>query len=311
MAWFLILQYILCPLALLVQVLGLILLYRRRQVSRNRNQIYILIGLCQTESALAIFNILYMFELLPSRVIIIFEVYISILYYSFMILLTSDRFLVFYLNMKYPIYCTPKKFLKVVFAVVAVPMILFLILALAIQFEQIKLINTAIIMQYVYISVDNFYIFIVTITYTYIFIQFRRRKKRRSNMTLTKKKNQDHFNLTLPTLVIATFILFNVCPNFIGIFIITIPGDEFSMESEIPRVLYTLGWISDPLIYLCSIEPGHCPIFSRKRRGKPLKFPRVQNEKSRTTSVILKYCHCWLPRIYFVYFSIVFVSCFI
>ena len=311
MAWFLILQYILCPLALLVQVLGLILLYRRRQVSRNRNQIYILIGLCQTESALAIFNILYMFELLPSRVIIIFEVYISILYYSFMILLTSDRFLVFYLNMKYPIYCTPKKFLKVVFAVVAVPMILFLILALAIQFEQIKLINTAIIMQYVYISVDTFYIFIVTITYTYIFIQFRRRKKRRSNMTLTKKKNQDHFNLTLPTLVIATFILFNVCPNFIGIFIITIPGDEFSMESEIPRVLYTLGWISDPLIYLCSIEPGHCPIFSRKRRGKPLKFPRVQNEKSRTTSVILKYCHCWLPRIYFVYFSIVFVSCFI
>ena len=250
MAWFLILQYILCPLALLVQVLGLILLYRRRQVSRNRNQIYILIGLCQTESALGIFNILYMFELLPSRVIIIFEVYISILYYSFMILLTSDRFLVFYLNMKYPIYCTPKKFLKVVFAVVAVPMILFLILALAIQFEQIKLINTAIIMQYVYISVDTFYIFIVTITYTYIFIQFRRRKKRRSNMTLTKKKNQDHFNLTLPTLVIATFILFNVCPNFIGIFIITIPGDEFSMESEIPRVLYTLGWISDPLIYL-------------------------------------------------------------
>ena len=252
MAWFLILQYILCPLALLVQVLGLILLYRRRQVSRNRNQIYILIGLCQTESALAIFNILYMFELLPSRVIIIFEVYISILYYSFMILLTSDRFLVFYLNMKYPIYCTPKKFLKVVFAVVAVPMILFLILALAIQFEQIKLINAAIIMQYVYISVDTFYIFIVTITYTYIFIQFRRRKERRSNMTLTKKKNQDHFNLTLPTLVIATFILFNVCQNFLGIFMRTSSGDEFSMESEIPRVMYTLGWISDQLIYFCT-----------------------------------------------------------
>ena len=67
MAWFLILQYILCPLALLVQVVGLILLCRRKQVLRNRNQIYILIGLCHSESALAIFNILYMFELLPSR----------------------------------------------------------------------------------------------------------------------------------------------------------------------------------------------------------------------------------------------------
>ena len=278
MAWFLILRYILCPFASLVQVLGLISLYRRRQVSRNRNQIYILIGLCHTESALAIFNILYMFELLPSSVIIIFEVYISILYYSFMILLTSDRFLVFYLNMKYPIYCTPKKLLKVVFAVVAVPMILFLILALAIQFEQIELLNMAIIMQYVYIFVDTFYIFIVTITYTYIFIQFRRRKKRRSSMTLTKK-NQDQFNLTVPTLVIATFILFNVCPNFFGIFIITIPGDQFSMESEIPRIMFTLGWISDPLIYLCSHRTRLRPNISKKKTRKTFKISQSSEWK--------------------------------
>ena len=71
-------------------------------------------------------------------------------------------------------------------------------------------------------------------------------------MALTKKKNQQQFNLKLPTLVIATFILFNVCPNFFGIFIRTIPGDQFSMESEIPLAMYTLGWISDPLIYLCT-----------------------------------------------------------
>ena len=272
MAWFLILQYILCPLALLVQVLGLILLHRRRQVSRNRNQIYILIGLCHTESALAIFNILYMFELLPSRVIIIFEVYISILYYSFMILLTSDRFLVFYLNMKYPIYCTPKKLLKVVFAVVAVPIIVFLILALAIQFEQIELLNMAIIMQYVYISVDTFYIFIVIITCTYILFQFRRQKKLRGNMAFTKKKNQDQFNLTLPILVIAIFILFNVCPNFLGIFVRTSSGDQFSMESEIPRVMYTLGWISDPLIYLCSHQTRLRPNISKKKTRKTFKI---------------------------------------
>ena len=156
MAWFLILQYILCPPALLVQVLGLILLYRRRQVSRNSNQIYILIGLCHTESVFGIFNIFYLFALLPRWVINVFETYISILYYSFMILLTSDRFLVFYLNMKYPIHCTPKKMLNIFFPVVVVPIILFLILALAIQFEQIKLLNMVIIMQYVYISVDTF-----------------------------------------------------------------------------------------------------------------------------------------------------------
>ena len=116
MAWFLILQYILCPPALLVQVLGLILLYRTRQVARNSNQIYILIGLCHTESVFGIFNIFYLFALLPRWVINVFETYISILYYSFMILLTSDRFLVFHLNMKYPIHCTPKKMLKIFFS---------------------------------------------------------------------------------------------------------------------------------------------------------------------------------------------------
>ena len=115
MGWFLVLRYILCPFASLVQVLGLILLYRRRKVSRNRNQRYILIRLWLTESAFGIFNIFYLFTLLPRWVINIFETYLSVLYYSFMILLTSDRFLLFYLNMKYPIHCTSKKLLKIFF----------------------------------------------------------------------------------------------------------------------------------------------------------------------------------------------------
>ena len=287
MAWFLNLQYILCPLALLVQVLGLILLYRRRQVSRNRNQIYILIGLCQTESALAIFNILYMFELLPSRVIIIFEVYISILYYSFMILLTSDRFLVFYLNMKYPIYCTPKKLLKIIFSVVAVPLILVLILALAIQFELINILKLSTVTQYVYISVDTFYIIIVVITYTYIFVQFRRRKKLKRNMSFTRRKNQDHFNLKLPTLIIATFILFNVCPNFLGIFIKNSPEYGLSIELVISHLIYLLGWIADPLIYMCTQRTKTRSKSTRKTLEKLVKFSRVNNEDTRTTSVIL------------------------
>ena len=122
-------RYILCPFASLVQVLGLILLYRRRKVSRNRNQRYILIRLWLTESAFGIFNIFYLFTLLPRWVINIFETYLSVLYYSFMILLTSDRFLVFYLNMKYPIHCTSKKLLKIFFSVVVVPVILFLNMA--------------------------------------------------------------------------------------------------------------------------------------------------------------------------------------
>ena len=273
MAWFLILDYVLCPVASVVMMLVLILLYRRKQASRNRNQFFVLIGLCHTESAFAICSIFSMFQLLPHRIAIILEIYLQILYYSFMILLTSDRFLVFYLSMKYPIFCTPKRLLKIIFSVVAFPMILVLILVIVIQFELINLSNIGIIVQYVYIPVDTFYIVIVIITYTYIFVKFRRQKKLRSNMLFTKRRKQTHFNLKLPTLIIATFILFNVCPNFLVIFTLKNPQDSFSIEPELLHVMYVLGWIADPLIYVCTLRTLTSPKSFIGMLENVVKFP--------------------------------------
>ena len=287
MTWFLILEYVLCPVVLLIQMLGLILLYRRKQLSRNKNQIYILIALCHTESAFAILSTLYMFQVAPLRVTTLLEKYLSVLYYSFMILLTSDRFFVFYLSMKYPIYCTPRKLLKIIISVVVVPMVLILILAVAIQFELINYLNMSIITQYVYISVDTLYIMIVIVTYTYIFVQFRRRKKLKRNMSLARRKSQNHFNLKLPTLIIATFILFNVCPNFLGIFNKNSPQDGLSIELVIPHLMYLLGWIADPLIYVCTQRTKTRSKSTRKTLEKLVKSSRVENEDARTTSVIL------------------------
>ena len=273
MAWFLILDYVLCPVASFLLILVLIILYGRKQVSRNRNQIFLLIGLCHTESAFAIFSILSMFQLLPHRVVIILEIYLSILYYSFMIFLTSDRFLVFYLNMKYPIFCTHKRLLKIIFSVVAFPMIPVLILALAIQFELINRLNMSIIVQYVYITIDTFYMGIVIITYTYIFVKFRRQKKLRKNMSFIGRRKQDHFNLKLPTLIIATFILFTVCPNFMVIFILNSPEDGFSIEPELLHVIYVLGWTADPLIFVCTQRTITSPKLFYGILEKLVKFP--------------------------------------
>ena len=275
MAWFLILDYVLCPVALFFLILVLILLYRRNQVSRISNQIFVLIGLCHTESAFVIFSILNVFQLLPHGVVIVLEIYLSILYYSFMILLTSDRFLFFYLNMKYPIFCTPKRLLKIIFSVVAFPMILVLALVLAFQFGLMNRLNMVIIVQFVYImyiTIDTFYIVIVIVTYTYIFVKFRRQKKRRSNMSFTRRK-QDHFNLKLPTLIIATFVLFNICPNFLATFILNSPQDGFSIEPELLHVMYVLGWTADPLIYVCSLRTITSPKSMIGMLEKLVKFP--------------------------------------
>ena len=84
-------------------------------------------------------------------------------------------------------------------------------------------------------------------------MKFRRwKKKHRSNILFSRKKNQDHFKLILPTLVVATFIVFNDSPIFVELFILNSPQDEFSIKSEIRDVMYILGWIADPLIYLCT-----------------------------------------------------------
>ena len=97
-------------------------------------------------------------------------------------------------------------------------------------------------------------------------------------MSFSGKKNQDHFNLKVSTLVIATLILFSVCPNFLAIFIRTSPGDGLSMESEIPHVIYILGWLADPLIYVCTQRTRLYPKSIKKALEKYFKFPTHDNK---------------------------------
>ena len=106
-------------------------------------------------------------------------------------------------------------------------------------------------------------------------------------MSFTRRKNEDHFNLKLPTLIIATFILFNVCPDFLGIFIKNSPEDGLSIELVISHLMYLLGWIADPLLYVCTQRTKTRSKSTRKTLEKLVKFSRVNNEDTRTTSVIL------------------------
>ena len=108
MTWFLILDYVLCPVASFPLILVLIILYRRKQVSRNRNQIFVLIGLCHTESAFAIFSILSMFQLLSPRLVIILDISFNTLLFFYDI---SDirSFSGFLLEYEIPIILHTKK----------------------------------------------------------------------------------------------------------------------------------------------------------------------------------------------------------
>ena len=173
MSTFLILGYALCSTALFFQIVGLILLHRRKNHSRNKNQIYLLIALFHTKSAYLARSILYFIILSSVELLWCLDIYLVILYYFFMIMLTLDRFLAFYWNIKYPIYFRPKKLLKILYSIVAFTTIFVLILVLVIHFKKIAFSSVNTIALPLYIIFDCLYLLIVVITYTYIFVVFK------------------------------------------------------------------------------------------------------------------------------------------
>lgn len=64
------------------------------------------------------------------------------------------------------------------------------------------------------------------------------------------EENYDQFKLTVPTLIIATYILFWVLPNFL-MFFVRINILEISLTLQrIIILMYRFGLITDPLIYV-------------------------------------------------------------
>ena len=102
MSTFLILEYASCSTtALFVQIVGLIFLYRPKIPS----------PLFHTESACLTRSILY-FIISPVDLLWCLDIYLVKLYYFFMMMLTLDRLLDFYWNIKYSIYFRPKKIIE-------------------------------------------------------------------------------------------------------------------------------------------------------------------------------------------------------
>ena len=103
--------------------LGIAYRYRQNIFTRHTNQIYLLIAFMSYKKHLAVLRIPHLAKLLPMELSWFLIIYFAILCHFFMIMLTLDRFLVFYFTIKYPIYCTSEKPLKTLYIVVALTLI--------------------------------------------------------------------------------------------------------------------------------------------------------------------------------------------
>ena len=184
-------------------------------------------------------------------------------------LLTIDRFIVFYPNLRYRLYITSTKVMKLIIStgtifiattitfsvLIAAQKINFhgldhriFVLFLIIDFAYIFL-TVAILYLYLYIYI---YIYIYNFTfyiYIYIFLACKQQSRMRKHFQSIKSKN--NFNLlVLLSLIIVTFIAFIVIPNLLS-WAATYGLIRFNeILFYLSVVFYKIEFLIDPLIYI-------------------------------------------------------------
>ena len=257
MGWFDIVEYILLSATVIVNSITLVLLKRRKRSVRIKNQINIVAALCLNAiTSVPITFLFYMMKyngiednmssIFKNVFLCMSDIFVMLNYYFIMILLTTDQFLVFYLNMKYQVYLPPKEVIKVItFVTVSLFAANVTVLALVL----LKRMNIKYHWNMLYVSyaiIDIGYIILVIFVYIYIFNVYKRQQK----IKKTHIRNKERFKLLVPSLIVLTFIIFNIIPDF---FLTAVKYQIIEVSKavkEIPFIFYRLGTMADVLIYI-------------------------------------------------------------
>ena len=261
-----ILDCTICIVILIFHIITQVLLHRRKHPLKNKNQIYLLTALFLTESILAVKSIfgasldLADFDSNWYEVMAWLNDYLSVclgvLYHSYTILLTLDRFFIFYFNVRYSVRCKPRTLLKCIYTILAFSLVLAFAVIASSSFKREKYQEIQAILFLVYIGLGTLFILLAVITYTYIFEKYRRHKKRKLSVTSTKEKDQ--FKHIIPTIIIVNHILFTVFPSFMFLFMKLNFLEANEIMIGIMKLMYRLGWLADPLIYVFGTNSLNC-----------------------------------------------------
>ena len=243
--WYVIVNYALLLGIIVIHTVALVFLRRSRYSIRYKNQVIILTALCICElTGAALLIAVGVFEqyvsLLVADIIFCFtEIFTLFNYYFIMGLLTIDRFLAFYLNLKYQFHFSPSKALKLLVIATLVCLLITVMVAVLVSKQMIMRSQLHNSLFFFYVSFDAVYIFLAIGAYSFIFRVYRRQLK-------FQKDSQRVRN----TLIIVTFIIFISIPNIIN----TVYRQEISTTNKaivyVAFTFYRIGWLIDPLIYI-------------------------------------------------------------
>ena len=249
-------------LVILTHIMALRVLINKKQKRLKGNQKMLLITLSVAELTYAVINIgmvlcsLQKFINLTDAFFTLNFVSGFWMYWVIMTLITLDRFLEIYLNIKYSILCSSKK-TKTVLIIALV--ISFLLLVPAFQVKKETLISFGIL--FCYPILESFFIILASVTYLYIFKQVLRHRKRtmkvqkqlrRNNRVINRMHFGNRFKVFVPSLIIITFIFFMFVPNTISLFIHK--GFVKPEVQDIVFILIPIGLVADPVIYIFNLK---------------------------------------------------------
>ena len=255
MHWYNIVDFSLLSTIVFTQTVALVLLLRSRRKKGNRNQRAIITALCVCELAGALFTITsYLFEfyvsLLATDIIFCFEnIFTMLNYYFIMALLTIDRLLVFYLNIRYASRFNFKKLLKLLFSGATISFVTTITILILIALRKRTWQQFENVIYVMFLSFDIAYILLAIVTYTYIFVVYKRHLKLKKNIQGSNGKK--HFKLLVPTLIIGTFFIFFILPDVLNVtYRYNLVIYSNNLVTYVATILYKIGWIVDPLIYI-------------------------------------------------------------
>ena len=213
--WILYVEYILLTLGVVVQIVALALLYRNRNKRRNKHQIYIISSLCLNELNGTLIAIILPilsrkgYPLIKNMAWFYIHSFVRLTYHSTMTLLTIDRLLAFYLNMRYLTLWPSEKVLKWLKVVCLVSFLSYISIMCLLVLTPVDWDYISNIMFTGYFIWDVIYIIQAITTYYYIFIKYKKHKELIKRYK-DQPNNRELLKLLIPTVLIVTYIFFFV-----------------------------------------------------------------------------------------------------
>jgi len=257
----------------ILHVIGLYLLYATRRTYFNHTQRLYLIALSTTELFMGTMKIVQRVCYIAGAERVGFYFWMvqtsgGFLFYTLtMILMTFDRFLEVFLNLRYSLICTKRR----TGFTLLVTLLLSIIFAASTCGSYSDYNTThSVMVLYFWPTTEITFIIVAVFTYSYLFAKIRTnryqlkqlvkqlpRMRSETDKAVNRRRNLQYIKkrFYLPSLLIATFVLFWFFPDLVEFFFLLRGIDVTSLESLVINLGYVLAMATDALIYVFLSAP--------------------------------------------------------